>query len=34
MKAHAPSDFGNQFDKIPAIKALIEYFYRCQEQAL
>lgn len=33
MEASAPSDFGNQFDKVPAIKALIEYFYNCEELA-
>ncbi|XP_055370929.1 protein wings apart-like isoform X2 [Condylostylus longicornis] len=33
MQSHAPCDFGNQFDKQAAIKALIEYFYRCEEQA-
>lgn len=33
MKSHAPCDFGNPFVKVPAIKALIEYFYKCEEQA-
>lgn len=33
MKASAPSDFGNQFDKVSAVKALIEYFYKCEELA-
>lgn len=32
MKANAPSDH-NQFNKVPAIKALIEYFYKCEEMA-
>lgn len=33
MEASAPSDFGNKFDKVSAIKALIEYFYKCEELA-
>lgn len=33
MEANAPSDFGNQFVKIPAIKALVQYFYKCDEMA-
>lgn len=33
MEANAPSDFGNQFVKMPAIKALVQYFYKCDEMA-
>lgn len=33
MEANALSDFGSQFDKVPAIKALIEFFYKCEESA-
>lgn len=33
MEAVAPVDFGNQFNQSPAIKALIEYFYYCEDLA-
>ncbi|GAB0089297.1 hypothetical protein DMENIID0001_038160 [Sergentomyia squamirostris] len=33
MEANAMSDFGSQFDKVPAIKALVEFFYKCEELA-
>lgn len=33
MEAHALSDFGSQFAKVPAIKALVEFFYKCEESA-
>lgn len=34
MEAHAPRDFGSQFAKVPAIKALVKYFYKCEELAM
>lgn len=30
MAASVSFHFSNQFDKVPAIKALIEYFYSCE----
>lgn len=33
MEVSAPSDFGNQYNKITAIRALIEYFYKYEEMA-
>ncbi|XP_063705911.1 protein wings apart-like [Culicoides brevitarsis] len=33
MQAHAPTDFGSQFAKTPAMKALVEYFYKEEELA-
>lgn len=33
METNAPTDFGNQFIKVSAVKALIEYFYKCEELA-
>lgn len=33
MRAHAPTDFGSQFAKTPAMKALVEYFYKEEELA-
>lgn len=33
MRAHAPTDFGSQFAKKPAMKALVEYFYKEEELA-
>lgn len=33
MQAHAPTDFGSQFAKTPAIKALVKFFYKCEELA-
>lgn len=33
MEANALSDFGSQFAKVPAIKALVEFFYKCEESA-
>lgn len=33
MEAAAPRDFGSQFAKVPAIKALVKYFYKCEELA-
>lgn len=33
MQAHAPTDFGSQFARVPAIKALVKYFYKCEELA-
>lgn len=33
MEADAPTDFSSKFDKVPAIKALIEYFYKYEEMA-
>uniref|UniRef100_A0A1B0DE07 Uncharacterized protein n=1 Tax=Phlebotomus papatasi TaxID=29031 RepID=A0A1B0DE07_PHLPP len=33
MEANALSDFGSQFAKVPAIKALVEFFYKCEELA-
>lgn len=33
MKATAPSDFKSIAENIPAVKALIEYFYKCEELA-
>ncbi|XP_055910314.1 protein wings apart-like [Eupeodes corollae] len=33
LKAMAPTDFKTIAEKVPAIKALIEYFYKCEELA-
>lgn len=33
MEANAHCDSGNPYERIPAIKALIEYFYRYEELA-
>lgn len=33
MEANALSDFGSQFAKVPAVKALVEFFYKCEELA-
>lgn len=33
MDANALNDFGSQFVKVPAIKALVEFFYKCEELA-
>lgn len=33
MEANAQCDSGNQYERIPAIKALIEYFYKYEELA-
>lgn len=32
-EASAPPDFGNQHDKVSAIQALIDYFYKYEEMA-
>lgn len=33
MQANAPADFGNQHNNVPAIRAIIEYFYKYEEMA-
>lgn len=33
MEANALSDFSSRFAKVPAIKALVEFFYKCEEAA-
>jgi Wings apart-like protein regulation of heterochromatin len=34
MDASAPSDFKSVYTKVPAIKELVEYFYKCEELAV
>jgi hypothetical protein len=34
MDANAPSDFKSVYTKVPAIKELVEYFYKCEELAV
>lgn len=33
MESNSPLDSGNQYNKVPAIRALIDYFYKYEEMA-
>lgn len=33
MEVNAPLDSGNQYHKVPAIRAIIDYFYKYEEMA-